>query len=381
MIHLPERFDDIRPYYDSEVPMAMQRIADDPLLPRVLQYLGWEDRLREIRELLPAIRTTEELQGTVMLPICRKIVSKTIGRFTYDGVDAACPGRGRLFVSNHRDIVMDAYLLQLVLLENGIPTNHITFGSNLMNPQIVVDIGLSNKMFKTVRKSAHFQSFMESSIHLSDYINYVTAHGESVWIAQRNGRTKDGFDKTEPGLLRMLLLGTDKRKSLENLNITPVAVSYQWEPCDFLKALELYRSRDGRAYVKKEGEDLNSIRTGITSPKGNVHISICRPVELDRYSEHITRTEMNLIVKEIDDKILSHYKLWDTNYIAYDILHGTDAHGDLYSEAARQAFVERLERAVDDADVDDKGLFRELFLKIYAGPVISADACSRVTAP
>ena len=372
MIQLPERFDDIRPYYDSEVPAAMQRIADDPLLLYALKFFGQEDRLAEIQGMIRSIRTTDELQTGLMLPICRMLVSRTIDRFSYDGVENVSPGRGQLFVSNHRDIVMDAYLLQLVMLENGFPSSHITFGSNLMDPQFVVDVGLSNKMFKTVRKTSNFQSFLESSIHLSDYINYVTAHGESVWIAQRNGRTKDGFDKTEPGLLRMLLLGADKRKSLEDLNITPVAVSYQWEPCDSLKALELYRSRDGEPYVKKKGEDLNSIITGVTSPTGNVHISICPPLGLDSYPERISRTDMSAMVREIDGKIFSHYRLWDTNYAAFDILNGTDNYKDFYSGDVRKAFTERMEQAVEASGVDDRDAFRELFLKIYAGPVISA---------
>ena len=374
MIQLPERFDDIRPYYDNEVPAAMQRIADDPLLLYALKFLEQEEWFSDIRELLLSIRTTEQLQDTLMLPICRKLVSKTIDRFTYDGLENVRSGHGQLFVSNHRDIVMDAYLLQLVMLENGFPTSHITFGSNLMNPQFVVDVGLANKMFKTVRKTSNFQSFLESSIHLSDYINYVTAHGESVWIAQRNGRTKDGFDKTEPGLLRMLLLGSDKRKSLKDLNITPVAISYQWEPCDYLKAIELYHSRDGRPYMKKKGEDLNSIITGITSPKGNVHISICPPVIPERYPERLSRTDMALIIKEMDKKILGHYRLWDTNYVAYDILNGTDANEGHYSEGIKEAFTEHLEQAVKTADVEDKDIFRDIFLKIYAGPVISAES-------
>lgn len=372
MIKLPEQFDDLRPYYQEEIPFAMKRISDDPLLPIVLKYLGKEEQLAIVKSKLANIQSTEQLQKEVMYPLCKLIISKTISEFTYSGISNAITDEGQLFISNHRDIVMDAYLQQMALLENGIPTSHITFGSNLMEPQFVVDVGLSNKMFKTVRKSNDFESFMSSSIHLSEYINYVVAHGESLWIAQRNGRTKDGHDKTEPGLIRMLLLGGKKKETLTKLNITPVAVSYQWEPCAILKAVELYKSRGGTPYQKAKGEDLNSIITGITSNKGGVHISICKPIKSDSFSQNIGRSDMNLLVKEIDKEIFAGYKIWDTNYVAYDILLNTSEHKDLYDNEIKEKFISLMNYEIEKYPELDGEALSQLYLNIYAGPVITA---------
>lgn len=369
MNRLPEKFDDLRPYYDSEIPAAMERIAASPVLETVLEYLGRKDSLAAVQEHLRGIGSTDRLQKEIMYPVLKEIVSRTVSEYTYDGVENVVKGSGCLFVSNHRDIVMDAYLQQLALVMNGIETSQITFGSNLMEPQFVVDAGMSNKMFKTVRKSDDYDAFMESSVHLSEYINYVVSHGESVWIAQRNGRTKDGLDKTEPGLIRMLLIGSDKSRALRTLNITPVSVSYQWEPCDILKAVELYRSLDGKPYVKAKGEDLNSIITGITSDKGNVHVSICAPVNADDYSEPLRRSDIAAVVHEMDSKIYRGYRLWDTNYAAYDILNGSSRFEGLYSPALREEFEARMSSAISSYPGLNEKVLRGIYLKIYAGPV------------
>ena len=370
MIHLPEKFDDLRPYYDSEIPAAMERIVNDPMFRYALDYLADEGVDPEVlRRQLLSVKSADQLQKQVMLPLCKLVTARTITELTIDGIANVVPSKGQLFISNHRDIVLDAFLQQMALVEHGLPASHVTFGSNLMDPQLVVDIGLSNKMFKTVRKSDDFQSFMDSSIHLSDYINFVVSHGESVWIAQRNGRTKDGFDKTEPGLLRMLLLGGNKKQALEYLNITPIAVSYQWEPCDIQKAVELYKTRDGEPYIKAKGEDLNSIITGIISPKGKVHISICKSLDVSSYSESFTRSEMSRFVKDIDRSIYEGYKLWDTNYVAYDILNNCEDFKDEYSTELRESFISRMETAIAGSGVDDTDELRRIYLKIYAGPV------------
>ena len=368
MIQLPERFDDIRPYYDSEIPAAMERIASDPGLPMLLQKVGQGESLEGLQQLLRSIHTFEELKDRLMHPACNSLVSNTMTDFTFSGSEYASSDKGQLYVSNHRDIVMDAFLLQLILVGKGLPTSHITFGSNLMEPQLVADLGLSCKMFKTVRKTSEYQSFMDSSIHLSDYINYVAAHGESLWIAQRNGRTKDGIDKTEPGLLRMLLLGKDKSKALRQLNITPVSISYQWEPCDILKAVELYKSRGGAPYIKAKGEDLNSIITGIISPKGNVHLSICKPIDADEFPV-VNRSVMNEIVSLMDSEIYSCYKVWNTNYVAYDILHGGTFFAGEYSPELKEQFITRMTKQMEGIQGVDDDLLRSIYLQIYAGPV------------
>lgn len=372
MIGLPSRFDDIRPYYDREIPAAMERILQSPLLDGVLAHFGPLIDATSVRSTLASVKTIEEFQKKVMLPLIGVLVEQTVSEYTFDGIENASEKTGHLFVSNHRDIVMDACLLQLSLFRNNITSCHITFGSNLMNPQFVVDVGMSNKMFRTERKVDDYETFMNASIHLSDYINYVVSHGESVWIAQRNGRTKDGFDKTDPGLLRMLLLGPDKAAALRSLHITPMAVSYQWEPCDALKTAELCRSANGKPYVKAQGEDLNSIVTGMMAPKGKAHITLCPEIDCSAFSSHIKRSDMEAVVAEMDDKIHRNYKLWDTNFAAYDILNRCCQFAGLYSPEIKDELKLRLDNAIRSNSAYAAGMVRNIFLNIYAGAVINS---------
>lgn len=369
MITLPDRFDDIRPYYDSEVPEAMQRIASDPLLLPVLRFFNLEERENEFREALRGISSTAQLQEQVMKPALEQIVRQTIDILSFEGIDDIPSDRGLLYVSNHRDIVLDAFLQQLAILRRGLSTSHITFGSNLMQPQFVADLGLCNKMFRTVRKSADYQEFMESSIHLSDYINYVVSHGESVWIAQRNGRTKDGRDKTEPGLLRMLLLGSKRRDSLDTLGITPVSVSYQWEPCAILKAVELFRSRDGKPYVKAPGEDLNSIVTGIVTKKGSVDIAVSPVIDTSIFGEILGRDDILKIASMIDEAVYGKYHIWDTNFAAYDMLHKCRRFAGLYQESLKEEFESRMRHDIEPYVALDRSSLTDIYLSIYASPI------------
>lgn len=369
MILLPKEFDDIRPYYDSEIPAAMERMAADPILIPVLKFLDRDLDAEAFKARLREIRSCDQFQLEIMLPLCKILIDKTMDSFTFSGAEHLDGRHGRLYVSNHRDIVMDAYLHQIALHRQGLPTCHITFGSNLMDPQFVVDFGMSNKMFKTDRKTGDVRSFLRSSMHLSAYINYVVSHGESLWIAQRNGRTKDGFDRTEPGLVRMLLMDGNEKERVERLCITPLAVSYQWEPCDLLKAVELYRTLGGRPYIKAKGEDLQSIVTGITAPKGNVHLAFGHPVEASDFADPLRREDIHSIAAQIDAQIWSSYRLWDTNYAAWDLLNGSSRFAGLYSAGLRERLEARMRHAVESYPALDADKLRELFLKIYAGPV------------
>lgn len=373
MIELPSRFDDIRPYYDSEIPEAMARIASDPLLPGVVRYLGKEEMLPAIKNRLLSVCSADELQREIMHPVIKQLIESTTDGFTYDGIENVKRTEGVLYVANHRDIVLDSFLQQLALVENGIETSYITFGSNLMRPQFVVDIGKSNKMFKTVRKCSDPDIFIDSSIHLSDFIRYVVTHGESLWIAQRNGRTKDGIDKTDQGLLKMLTLGCRDTEAVKELNITPVAISYQWESCDILKAVELYKSRSGHPYVKAPGEDLSSIITGLVQQKGRVHVSIRPTLERTLFPEgRLSRSHIQTAVRRIDEEIYAGYRLWDTNFIGYDLLNSTTRFSDRYEKENLEAFVSRMEKSLDAYPELDRNALRRIFLSIYAGPVTTS---------
>ena len=344
------QFDDIRPYEDSEIPAAMQRIVDSDFFGLLCTYVYPGYNPADIKKMMLSFRTIRDFQLEVMRCVNEQVIARSTTAFTYSGVEQLDPQKQYLFVSNHRDIMLDACLLQYILYMNGRETSEITFGANLMSSPLVIDIGKANKMFR-VERGGNMKDFYLSSKHLSDYIRYVlTEKGQSLWIAQRNGRTKDGKDQTDQGIIKMFCMSepTDKIKALADLHIIPVAVSYEWESCDILKALELYESRS-RKYIKKPGEDLNSILTGIAQPKGRVNITFCPEVtETDlRQFEQCTNNEYHRLVAQLlDERIVSAYQLTPNNYIARDMRYGQQLYRDHYTDEERDAFMAYMEKLV-----------------------------------
>jgi 1-acyl-sn-glycerol-3-phosphate acyltransferase len=371
-----DRFDDIRPYNPSEIPPAMQRIAGSDYLGVLSQYIFPDKSVDEVRETVRGIRTTDEFQQKVMYYVNQQVIARSMSGFTYSGLDELHPEKSYLFVSNHRDIMLDSSLLQYVLHSNGFRTTEITFGSNLMHPQLMVDIGKANKMFKVIR-SSNIRDVLKNSMHLSEYIRHTLKEkGESVWIAQRNGRTKDGNDVTDQGIIKMFCMSkaTDLTHSAGELNIVPVAISYQIESCDLLKTEELYRSQNCEKYVKQPGEDLNSILTGILQPKGHVHIKICKPIAVEELEvNHKFPNEFyKAVASLIDRRIYENYKLYNNNYVAYDIRSGTAKYSNFYTPAEKKSFIARCNRMLGQIDGDRETLM-SLFLGIYATPVENAE--------
>ncbi|MDR2679561.1 MAG: acyltransferase [Tannerella sp.] len=373
---MQNKFDDIRPYYSSEIPPAMQRIAGSEYFETLSQYIFPNENVEDVRERVRNIRTTDEFQQKIMYFVNRQIIARSVSELTYGGLNRLEREKSYLFISNHRDIMLDSSLFQYVLHTNGFRTTEITFGSNLMHPQLVVDIGKANKMFKVIR-SSNIRSFLENSMHLSEYIRYtIREKGESVWIAQRNGRTKDGNDVTDQGIIKMFCMSkaTDLILSMGELNIVPVAVSYQIESCDFLKTRELYLSRDGRKYVKQPGEDLQSILTGIFQLKGAVNIRVCKPItagDLD-IDYKFPNEFYKKVAALIDRRIYENYKLYNNNFIAYDIRSGSTKYRDFYTPEEKEMFVEHCHTMIEQIDGDRETL-RYIFLGIYATPIENAE--------
>ncbi len=365
-------FEDLSPYRDQEINPAMNRIADHSYFYPLMSYLYSGETLEKLTGEFRNIKTVREFQIKIMDSAIKAIVRKTTDGFTCHGLERLDPAKRYLFVSNHRDILLDSALLQIVLVAQGLDTTEITFGSNLMQGDFIVDIGKSNKMFKVVR-GGNPRDFYNHSVHLSHYIRYTLLEKrESVWIAQRNGRTKDGDDTTDQGLIKMFSLSgkTNVIADMAQLNIVPVAVSYQYETCDNLKARELYLSRD-RKYLKAPGEDLHSIMTGITEQKGKVHIEITPPLEYDELKES-GRSEKNEIfsgiARLIDKRIHEGYKLWSSNYIAYDMLNNTFDYTDRYVMEEYRDFAARMHERLKCFEGDQIDLMN-IFLKIYANPL------------
>ena len=369
-------FDDIRPYYDSEIPAAVQRIASDPHFPALASFVFPDMPTGEAKDLVRSVKTVNDFQMKVMYEGCKRIIGSSISSFTYDGTDNIDRERKYLFVSNHRDIMLDATLLETILVSLGLDTTEITFGANLMQGELVTDIGKANKMFRVERPGEDIAAFYRSSLHLSEYIrSALTARGRSVWIANRNGRTKDGRDRTDPGIIKMFAMSRpeDRVRAIAELNVLPVSISYEWEPCDILKALELYARARG-PYRKKEGEDLESILTGICQQKGLVHISICKPVtesELSQFSSLKPNDFYRKVADLLDRRICSAYRLFHNNYIAHDILHGRTEYGAFYSTAQRESFLASMARLDSCAAGYDPDELKRIYLGIYANPVDS----------
>ena len=373
---MTDTFEDIRPYSDAEIPGAMRRLTANAAFPMLAAWLFPDRSAEEIRGILLSARTVSEFQWNFMVPCVKAIIDKTTDGVTFSGLEKLDKDRKYLLVSNHRDIVLDAMVITWKMLLEGFGTPEITFGANLMQGELPIDFGKSNKMFKVERPSttASPREFFAFSQRLSAYIrNSLTVKHEHVWIAQRNGRTKDGDDATDQGIIKMFGMSgpDDKIEALAELNIVPIAVSYEWEPCDVLKVLETYESAQRGAYTKKPGEDLNSILTGISQPKGHVHFEICDPIRKEELLalDNFTRSRFNKEVAELlDRRILGGYKLWPTNYLAHDLRFGQSKFRDKYTAEQKQIFKERLQ-GLSKFDTYDIDVLKDLMLTIYATPV------------
>jgi len=370
-------FEDTRPYDDSEIPDAIKRISESIHFQGVVKYIFPDEDLRTFADNFRKIKTVDEFQVQVMDKAIRGLLAQTTNGFSYSGFEQLSQEKSYLFVSNHRDILLDSAILQVILHECGLKTSEITFGSNLMDSQFVIDLGKMNKMFKIVRNGTMREIFA-NSLKVSQYMRYaITQKHQSTWIAQRNGRAKNGFDNTEVAVLKMFAMSSPLAfvPNLMELNIVPIAVSYQYEPCDFLKTRELYISKN-KKYIKEQGEDLNSIVHGVRQWKEHIHLSVCEPItkeELEKCDAFSHNEKFKHLAEIIDKKIYRNYKLYKTNYIAHDLLNGSNTYVSHYSNEEKEAFKQYMFAGLKDIEGDMKEL-ETIFLEIYATAVINSDS-------
>ena len=377
MIDLSE-FESISPYTDEEAVKALNIVAENPVLQEVSQYFFPEEAPDYLQNILKQVKSIDDFQVMVMSKVIEWVLEHTAHNFSYDGITNIDRDRKFLALSNHRDIILDPAITQLVLYRNGIPLTEIAVGDNLITNKFIEYLIRSNRMIKVVRGISARELYLSSQL-LSKYIRLnITEQKSSIWLAQRQGRTKDGEDITEQGLLKMLdMSGTaDFRQNFEELNIIPLSISYEYEPCDILKARELLISRT-RKYVKAPGEDLNSILTGIKQQKGSIHLNIGLPLtseEIDAASKCDKNDRYQWIRHAVDLRVIEGYKLWKTNYIAYDLLNQGFKYNEHYTSDESAAFIGYMEHQLD---LVEKELCREdlrdIFLKIYANPVVSKE--------
>ena len=377
MVDLSE-FESISPYTDEEAAEALSILAEHPLISQFSQQFFPKESPDFLKNVLKSIKTIDEFQVLVMQKVVRWVLDNTAKNFSYDGVANIDPNKKFLALSNHRDIILDPAITQLVLYANGIPMTEIAVGDNLITNKTIEYLIRSNRMIKVVRGISARELYLSSQL-LSKYIRLnITNQRSSIWLAQRQGRTKNGYDVTEQGLLKMLDMSgsSDFQKNFEELNIIPMSISYEYEPCDILKARELVISRKTK-YVKAEGEDLNSIIVGIMSQKGNVHLNIGKPLtseEIAAAAQCDKNDRYQLIRHAVDHRVIEGYRLWKNNYVAYDILNHSFKYSDMYNISDIESFVLYMEHQLDSVEKEiNREDLRRIFLEIYANPVVTKE--------
>ena len=381
MVDLTE-FESISPYTDAEAAEALSKLAEFPLLSHVSQQFFPEESPEFLKNILKQIKTIDEFQVLVMQKFVRWVIEHTARNFSYDGISNIDPQKKFLALSNHRDIILDPAITQLVLYRNGIPMTEIAVGDNLITNQTIEWLIRSNRMIKVVRGISARELYLSSQL-LSKYIRLnITEQRSSIWLAQRQGRTKNGYDITEQGLLKMLDMSgkADFKTNFEELNIIPMSISYEIEPCDVLKARELVISRK-RKYVKAEGEDFKSIVTGIMQQKGDIHLNIGKPLtseEIEQASLCDKNDRYQLIRHAVDLRVIEGYRLWKNNYIAYDLLNHSFKYSEMYSPTDVEQFVDYMRTQLDTVEPEiNREDLRRIFLDVYANPVVTKELLAK----
>ena len=375
-----ENLENIQPYNDEEAVAALQKLARHPAVPVISKYIFPEFPIGTLKKMLMDIKGVDDFQYSIVSKAVNVVVGRSSSGFTYDGVENLRKIDGKfLAVSNHRDIVLDPALTQWMLMLNNVPLTEICVGSNLLANGVVETLLRSNRMITVIRGISAREVYLSSQI-LSKFIrSEITSGKSSVWIAQREGRTKNGLDVTEQGLLKMFDMSgeADFKTNFKELNIVPMSISYEYEPCDFRKAREILIKQTTGEYHKKEDEDMHSILTGIRQWKGGIHLSVGAPLtdkEITRSSWYEKNDRYQAIRRILDERIISGYKLWKTNYMGYDLMTGGDKYSDKYTPEDLKKFKEYTEHKLSRAEKKlDKNALRDIFWHIYGNPVAAKE--------
>ncbi|MGB4672100.1 MAG: 1-acyl-sn-glycerol-3-phosphate acyltransferase [Bacteroidaceae bacterium] len=376
---IPERFDNMRSLEDSEVREAVLTLLRDPEFKEVIRKLAkgvpiWVHKLYTRR-----FKTVSSFQMGVIRPFLNKIIADNSTGFTNDFSALPAGRENFIFLSNHRDIVLDPALLSYILLKSGKKSVEIGIGNNLLFRPWVETLVRLNRSF-IVNRSATVSELLESSKTLSEYIRFVIQEKKSpVWLAQREGRAKDSDDRTQTSVLKMLAMSGNEgslKKRLQSLHITPLTISYEYDPCDWLKAAEFQQKRDNPDFVKSDRDDFINIKTGLSGYKGHIHYHAAAPIddEIDALDESVPRNQFLKQVGDIiDNHIFKGYRIYPCNRIALDMLRGDQSQAGLYSDAEKRAFEEYLAGQLAKIEITNPDLdyLREKILVMYANPLIN----------
>jgi 1-acyl-sn-glycerol-3-phosphate acyltransferase len=369
------KFDTIRPFYDSEINEALGTLKNDPMMAAIMKFTFPHKTQEAWLAHLESIHSTYDFQAQIVSQILIQVLAKSSEGLTTSGFDTLDKNKPYLLISNHRDIILDTSLIMFSLFNKGVMMTSSAIGDNLLKHPFLYTLSRINRNFM-VKRGLPPRELLESSMLMSEYIGYLLKNDQrSVWLAQREGRTKDGNDATHPGILKMLAMAGGKQELLayfKSLNIVPVTISYEYDPTDSLKIPELLANLNNEKYVKGENEDFNSIVNGILGQKKRIHIHAGTLLNdaLDSLSD-ITNTNQQIkaIAQLIDRQIITNYKLFPPNYIAFDLLYKTHKYTPYYRTAEKEAFVKRMTEKIDV----NQSQALERFLAMYANPVLNKE--------
>ena len=371
-------FDEIRPYNDEELPQIFEELIADPAFQKAatdaIPNVPFELLAQKIR----ACKSKLDFQETFCYGILWKIAADHTDGLTLDHTALPDKSKAYTYVSNHRDIILDSGFLSILLIDQGMDTVEIAIGDNLLVYPWIKKLVRVNKSF-IVQRALTMRQMLESSARMSRYMHYtINEKKQSIWIAQREGRAKDSNDRTQDSVLKMLAMGGegDLIDRLMEMNIAPLAISYEYDPCDFLKAQEFQLKRDIEGYKKTTQDDLISMQTGLFGYKGKVHFQTapCINDKLEQLDRSLPKQELfSGISACIDRRIHGNYRIYSGNYVAYDWLNNTSEFADHYTSEEKQRFVTYIEQQLGKTKIPnkDEDFLRGKLLLMYANPLVN----------
>jgi 1-acyl-sn-glycerol-3-phosphate acyltransferase len=369
-----QKFDAIRPYYDSEVNEGIRACLNNPMMKAIMNFT-FPDIADEVwKEQLKRTHSIRDFQCNFIYESVQQVLKKSSEGLTTSGFDKLEKNTSYLFISNHRDIILDTSILNSCLFDHGLVMTASAIGDNLVKKDFLLKLSKLNRNF-LVQRGLTPRELLQSSKLMSEYIGQLLLReNRSVWIAQREGRTKDGNDATHSGVLKMLGMGSEEPNLMDyfkKIKIVPVSISYEYDPTDALKMPQLMAEAKAETYVKEKNEDFITLLSGIIGQKKRIHIHVGDVLDKEIDALVVENDNSNkqtqALAQAIDDSILRSYKLWPTNYIAYDLLFKTNKYSSQYSEDEKSLFERRLELKIDAANE----IMVEGFLNMYANPVVN----------
>ncbi|RRJ92235.1 1-acyl-sn-glycerol-3-phosphate acyltransferase [Paenimyroides tangerinum] len=368
------KFDSIRHYHDSEVQEALSSILNHPMFKSLIAFTFPEKSETELKEIFSSINSIDDFQSKFVYHSLQRVLAISSEGVTTSGFEKLDPDGAYLYISNHRDILLDTSLLNVLLMEHGKKLTASAIGDNLVKKSFVLALARLNRNF-LVRRGLSPRELLMSSKLMSEFIYHMLSDEKRpVWIAQREGRTKDGNDATNPGVLKMIGMASDEKDVMDyfkKLKIVPVSISYEYDPTDKLKMPQLLAQLKDEVYIKGKNEDFVNIMSGLLGQKKHIHIHIGDVIdsEIDVIKEEFdsSNKQVQALANVLDREIISNYKLWPTNYIAYDVVHKSNKFENKYTENEKQVFLKRLGLRVDK---ENEPLLQG-FLAMYSNPVVN----------